>query len=99
MHFTDVRHPAGQPSLRDFEQHDRLRLVDFQEHGRERYRSHALARVNAPEMALRASDRALGAVRSELLYQLVVDAENQECRRPLADEKAHVLVAHHLHRG
>lgn len=34
VHFTDIWHLAGQPAFRHFKQHDRLRLVDFQEDGR-----------------------------------------------------------------
>ena len=33
VHFTDIWHLAGQPAFRHFKQHDRLRLVDFQEDG------------------------------------------------------------------
>ena len=34
VHLADLRGRAGQPALHHLEQHDWLRLVDFQEHGR-----------------------------------------------------------------
>src|SRR4051812_49917074 len=44
------------------------------------------------------SSRMLRSLRSHLLHQLVVDAEDQKGRRPLADEDAGVAVGPHPER-
>ena len=80
---------------------DRLRRVPRRGHPRARadlMRASAGPDVRTPRTSCVAPklDRVLGAVRAELLDHLVVEPEDEECRRPPSDEVADLSVTREL---